>query len=282
MKNIFTNSDLAHIYANQSQQSGRNSSGSFYFDGKTIYSYGRHFPIAKIITNDKGFERMLFTYRTYSNTTAKQISILRNATRQYNKLYCHTPSLNHSSNFASWLQLAEHEATKLIKAKKPELYLNELSRLYSEVSEYAQFFSLEIPLSLTAVLSIKDKTENLEYLIKKNELIKLELAKKQKEDKIKDDEILKKWLNFETSRIYSRSNLDFLRVNINENRVETTQAVQIPIELAKRLYNKIKDNSLQVGEQLLNYRVNQVGDIIKIGCHNFKRTYLLNFGSKLA
>ena len=94
--------------------------------------------------------------------------------------------------------------------------------------------------------------------------------------------ILKKWLNFETSRIYSRSNLDFLRVNINENRVETTQAVQIPIEIAKRLYNKIKTNTLQVGENLLNYRVDQVGDIIKIGCHNFTKAYLLNFGSKLA
>ena len=282
MKTVFNNSELAHIYANQRQQHGRNSSGSFYFEGKTIYSYGSHFPIAKIMTNESGDNCMLFTYRTYSNTTAKQISILRSATRQYKKIYCHTPSLNHSSNFASWLQLAEHEATKLIKAKKPELYLNELSRLHSEVSEYAQFFNIEIPLNLTAVLSIKDKSENLEYLIKKNELIKLELAKKQKEDKIKEDEILKKWLNFETSRIYSRSNLDFLRVNINENRVETTQAVQIPIEIAKRLYNKIKTNTLQVGENLLNYRVDQVGDIIKIGCHNFTKAYLLNFGSKLA
>ena len=282
MKTVFNNSQLAHIYANQTQQTGRTPSGSFYFEGKTIYSYGGHFPIAKIVTNENGLECMLFTYRTQSNTTGKQISIVGSATRQYKKIYCHTPSTNHSSNFASWLQLAEHEATKLIKAKKPELYLNELSRLNSQVIEYAQFFDLEIPSSLTAVLSIKDKSENLEYLIKRNEVIKLELAKKQKEDKIKEEEILKKWLNFETSRIYSRSNLDFLRVNINENRVETTQAVQIPIEIAKRLYNKIKTNTLQVGESVLNYKVNEVGNIIKIGCHNFTKDYLLNFGSKLA
>jgi hypothetical protein len=281
MKTVFNNSDPAHTYSNQSQQSGRNSSGSFYFDGKTIYSYGHHFPIAKMVTNENGFESMLFTYRTYSNTTAKQISIVRNATRQYKKIYCHTPSANHSSNFSSWLQLAEHDATKLIKAKKPELYLSELSRLNSEVSKYAQFFNLAIPPTLLAVLSIKDKSENLDYLINKNALIKLELAKKQKEDKIKDDELLKKWINFETSRIYSRSNLDFLRVNINKNRVETTQAVQIPMEIAKRMYNKIKSNTLQVGETILNYKVNQVGDIIKIGCHNFTRKYLLGFGSEL-
>lgn len=280
MKTVFNNSELAHIYANQTQQRGRNSSSTFYFEGKTIYSYGGHFPIAKIITNEQGNEAMLFTYRAYSNTTGKQISIVRSATRQWKKIYCHTPSLNHSSNFASWLQLAEHEATKLIKAKKPELYLNELSRLNSQVIEYAQFFDLEIPLTLTAVLSIKDKSENLEYMSKRAILIEEEMKKAEKIKKQNFKEQLKKWFNFETGRIYGGFNLDFLRVN--ENRVETTQAVQIPLEIAKRLHNKIKSNSLQVGESVLNYKVNEVGNIIKIGCHTFTKAYLLNFGSKLA
>ena len=280
MKTVFNNSELAHIYANQRQQHGRNSNGSFYFEGKTIYSYGGHFPIAKIVANESGDDCMLFTYRTYSNTTAKQISIVRNATRQYKKIYCHTPSTNHSSNFASWLQLSEHQAAKLQKAKKPELYLNELSRLYSEVSEYAQFFNLAIPPTLLAVLSIKDKSENLEYMSKKAILIKEEKRQADKIQKQEFKEAINKWFNGETQRLYKRCNIDFLRVN--ENRVETTQAVQIPIEIAKRLHDKIKTNTLKVGESLLSYRVDQVGDIIKIGCHNFTRKYLLYFGSKLA
>lgn len=280
MKTVFNNSDLAHAYANQTQESGRNSNGSFYFSGKTIYSYGGHFPIAKIVTNDNGLECMLFTYRTYSNTTAKQIGIVRNATRQYKKIYCHTPNGNHSNNFASWLQLSEHQAAKLQKAKKPELYLSELSRLYSEVSEYAQFFNLSIPPTLLAVLSIKDKSENLEYMSKKAILIKEAKRQVDKIQKQEFKEAINKWFNGETQRLYKRCNIDFLRVN--ENRVETTQAVQIPIEIAKRLHNKIKTNSLQVGESVLNYKVNEVGNIIKIGCHTFTKAYLLNFGSKLA
>jgi hypothetical protein len=280
MKTVFNNSELAHIYANQRQQHGRNSNGSFYFEGKTIYSYGSHFPIAKIIANESGDNCMLFTYRTYSNTTAKQISILRSATRQYKKIYCHTPNESHSSNFASWLQLSEHQAAKLQKAKKPELYLNELGRLYSEVSEYAQFFNLAIPPMLLAVLSIKDKSENLEYMSKKAILIKEAQKQADKIQKQEFKEAINKWFNGETQRLYKRCNIDFLRVN--ENRVETTQAVQIPIEIAKRLHSKIKSNTLKVGESLLSYRVDQVGDIIKIGCHNFTRKYLLHFGSKLA
>lgn len=279
MKNIFTNSELAHTYANQSQQRGRTSSGSFYFEGKTIYSYGQHFPIANIVTNDKGEEVMLFTYRNYSNTTSKQISIVRSATRQYKKIYCHTPKGNHSTNFDNWVKLAEQQAEKLKKAKKPELYLNELNRLNSEVSEYAQFFSLEIPLTLKAVLSIKDKNEFLQYESKAAEFAKIELAKKVKAQKIKFKEDIKKWFNLETSRLYTNYKYDFLR--INENRIETTQAVQIPIELGKRLFLSVKNQSLNVGDKVLNYSVNQVGKEIKIGCHTFSRSYLLKFGTQL-
>ena len=280
MKTVFNNSELAHIYANQTQQSGRNSNGSFYFDGKTIYSYGRHFPIAKIMTNEQGNEAMLFTFRSYSNTTAKQISIVRNATRQYHKVYCHTPGGDHSTNFIKWLELAEHETGKLQKAKKPELYLNELARISEYVNKYAEYFNISIPPTLTAILSIKDKSENLEYMSKKAILIKEAQKQADKIQKQEFKEAINKWFNGETQRLYKRCNIDFLRVN--ENRVETTQAVQIPLEIAKRLHNKIKTNTLQVGENLLNYRVDQVGDIIKIGCHNFTRKYLLYFGSKLA
>lgn len=280
MRNIFTNSELAHAYANQTQQRGRNSSGSFYFEGKTIYSYGSHFPIANIVTNDKGEEVMLFTYRNYSNTTAKQISIVRSATRQYNKIYCHTPKGNHSTNFDNWVKLAEQQAEKLKKAKKPELYLNELNRLNSEVSEYTQFFSLEIPIKLKEVLSIKDKNEYLQYESKAIEFAKIEEAKRLKEQKIKFKEDIKKWFNLETSRLYTNYKYDFLR--INDNRIETTQAVQIPLELGKRLYQNIKNQSLKVGDKVLNYSVNQIGKEIKIGCHTFKQSYLLKFGSKLA
>lgn len=280
MKNVFSNSDLAHAYANQSQQSGRNSNGSFYFNGKTIYSYGSHFPIAKIVTNEQGNEVMLFTFRTYSNTTAKQISIVRSATRQYDKIYCYNPNESHEANFKAWLNLAEIQAEKLQKAKKPEIYINELGYLSNQVNAYTTYFNIEAPDTLKAVLSIKDKSENLEYMSKKAELLKIEKAKKEKQQKQEFKEQINKWFNGETQRLYTRYKLDFLR--INDNRVETTQAVQIPVELAKRLHNKIKTNTLQVGEQLLNYRVDQVDNIIKIGCHAFTRKYLLHFGSKLA
>lgn len=279
MRTVFNNSELAHKYANQSQFEGRNSNQSLFFRGKTIYSYGHHFPIAKIVTNDQGNEAMLFTFRTYSNTTSKQVSIVRSATRQYHKIYCYNPDFNYSDNFKQWLNMAETQANKLEKAKKPEIYLNELARISDQVNKYAEFFNIEIPETLKAVLSIKDKKENLEYMTKKAVLLKIEKAQKEKEQKREFKEQINKWFNNETQRLYTRYKFDFLR--IRDNRVETTQAVQIPIEIAKRLHEKIKTNTLQVGEQLLNYKVDQVDNIIKIGCHAFTRKYLLHFGNRL-
>ena len=48
MKNVFNNRQLAHVWANQSQDTGRNANGSMFFESDTIYSYGRHYAMARI------------------------------------------------------------------------------------------------------------------------------------------------------------------------------------------------------------------------------------------
>lgn len=54
MKTVFTDiSQVAHLWANQLQESARNS-GNYYFNGDAIYSYGSHFMIAKHHTNKQG------------------------------------------------------------------------------------------------------------------------------------------------------------------------------------------------------------------------------------
>ncbi len=66
------NKQIAHLWANQSRESGRGS--HFYFDGATIYSYGQHFPIAR---HYKG--AVLFTSKGYSSSTARHKSYVLQA-----------------------------------------------------------------------------------------------------------------------------------------------------------------------------------------------------------
>lgn len=67
MKTVFSNSQLAHVWAQQTQAIGR--SGSMHFDGPTIYSYQT--PIAKFYDVSAGTNRVcLITSETYSTTTS--------------------------------------------------------------------------------------------------------------------------------------------------------------------------------------------------------------------
>lgn len=41
------NSMVAHLWANEKQESANGS--NFYFEGESIYSYGRHFEVGRIV-----------------------------------------------------------------------------------------------------------------------------------------------------------------------------------------------------------------------------------------
>lgn len=68
------NRNVVHAWAHQHE--ARATGSNFYFVGDTIYSYGPHFPIARIDV-DRGI--VWFTTRGYSNTTAKHTSLARQA-----------------------------------------------------------------------------------------------------------------------------------------------------------------------------------------------------------
>lgn len=280
MKTVFTDiSQVAHLWANKSQNEAKNSGHNFYFEGDTIYSYGRHFPIAKHVVNSNGENAILFTERTYSNTTAKHLHIVRQAASHRNLIYCFNPESTHEQNFTSWLRWAEAEASKLTKAKKPEIYLSNISDITTRVNKYAAFYSIPIPETLQAVLSIGNKNEYAEYSEKKAVYEQAEANRKEKELAKQHKKELAKWLKGESHRLYTRNGYDYLRVN--EDRVETTQAVQIPMQTARQIWERIVNNTLSIGEKVMHYEVSEIGKNIVIGCHNFKTDYLLKFGQSV-
>ena len=280
MKKVFNDiSQVAHLWANQLQSEARNS-GNFYFNGSTIYSYGGHFPIAKHIEVNEQ-KAVLFTKRGYSYTTSKHIGVVRQAANHLNVIKCFNPNATHKENFERWKIEAELSASKLPKAKKPEIYLNELSHTQNEVNKYAQFFGIEIPTILVTILSIKDKNEYNSYNEQKTAILEAERLKKEAELKKQHKKALNEWKAGKTHRLYTRIETDYLRLNKESQRIETTQAVKIPLELGKRLFYSIKENTLKVGDKVLDFEVNEVGANVKIGCHTFTKKYLLQFGSQV-
>lgn len=71
------NKELAHQWAHQTRSRGTGS--SFFYEGPVIYSYGHHFPIARLVTPKKGGPFVLFTCKGYSRTTARHKNLTLSA-----------------------------------------------------------------------------------------------------------------------------------------------------------------------------------------------------------
>ena len=260
MKKVNTPQDTAHLFALQQQQEAYTPTRNLYYNGTSIYSYGSHFCIAKFI-DDK---TLLFTERTYSNTTAKHISCVSYATSHINKIYCFNPNASHSDNFNYWLNVAEQLADKLKRANKPEIYISQLQQIENKATKYANYFNIAIPETLQSVLKVTTKAEILAYMNSKAELIAAEKIAKEKRLKKEHLRELKEWKNFEVNRMYQRNGFDYLRKNDTE--FQTSQGVKIPLEIGLRLYKNLA--AVKVNDKFLDFTVNEITKkYIGIGCH---------------
>lgn len=68
---------VVHAWAHQSGRDNQAKGFAMYYEGDTIYSYGPHFPIAKLITHETHGKAVLFTTNSYGQATAKHKSYTR-------------------------------------------------------------------------------------------------------------------------------------------------------------------------------------------------------------
>jgi hypothetical protein len=76
IKNEMNNSELAHAWAHQVKSSGKGS--NFFYEGASLYSYGRHFEVARIVEID-GTTVAIMNPDRYSMTTGRHQTEARHA-----------------------------------------------------------------------------------------------------------------------------------------------------------------------------------------------------------
>lgn len=270
MKKVVDAANVAHLWANKIQDEARTPNSNMYFEGSEIYSYGRHFLIAKFVTNSQGKEVVLMTDRTYSNTTSKQQHLTRMVARHLDVIHCPDAMDSKADNFKAWLNEITVIAHNLKGARKPEKYLAQIDQVYNKVKIYAEFWGVEIPAEITEFNKLGDGKAYGEILKQKAE------ADKAKKD-AKLAEVLTNWRNFEfTGYFNNHTGYDFLRFNEAENRVETSQQIQIPADIAKTFYNLVlsiidKGGCDNCNERLLYYQVKKINSkFIEVGCHKIE------------
>lgn len=279
-KEVFTGSEIAHVWAYQRENGytyGRTSRENIFFEGETIYSYGHHFPMARLTGkfDEYGVEYVLVSTDRYSNTTAKHLSDVRDAVRHLNIIY--VPTLrSYDAMITNWNYELGQIAEKHAVARKPEKYVLQAQQLYKWVVKYHEVMELEIPQMLVnAYERLKDEESAKAYAEVVRERNKILRERKRAEEQEKIDN----FMNFKSSGF--SSDYQIVRYNEKTERFETSRGVQIPRALAKVFYELLKNNSVYVGAKLMQYRVDSIsGNVIKVGCHTFKIDYLKEYGAK--
>lgn len=284
-----TNSEIAHLWANELTYKGQQ--GNLFFSGKTVYSYGYHFAIAKHID----YKTVLITTRGYSNSTAKHIQLVKQAISHKDKIYCFNPTGSHEENINRFIIEITNEAIKLIRATKPEKYFLEIDYIKNRLNKYLEYFNLKLSKEQAAKIDIKSKEDYIEKM-------KIEKAKIEKQEKkliAKGKKLypiyvhnfrneLKQDFTNEEKKWIDKYNISIgcpIIFKIKETEIESSKGVKIPFEIAKRYINKFYENQIKPFDKILNYQVAKVEkNILVIGCHNiykneidYLKNQLINF-----
>lgn len=302
MKKVFENSELAHVWANQLQDEGRNSGGTFYFRNETIYSYGSHFPIASIFNEDT----VLMTSRSYSMTTNQHQRKVYSAVSNKKRISCYDPydaiKGNHSENLSHWFKSIDTVQKLLINARKPEKYIAQIDYITNAITKYTNLFSIELTEDQKVLIDIKDKDKYIAVIKEKA----AKDAKKVKESIERGKPLFEAYLiayhNFnekeygETINRTQKADAEAYHGTLNQNTLLRTDGIQVftskglkmPVNVAKRyfnFYNRVVDAGGCKGNcnyKMLEYEVTKADkDGLTVGCHNIPVSEINNLAIQL-
>ncbi len=273
MKTVYSSiTSCIHAFANQESEQGRASSVFFY--GNKIYSYGYHYLLAEFIENPQGTKAVVINNKGYSSSTAKHISKVYSATRQYRQFDL--------TNIDKQLVLNQLEniAYKLIRARKPALYIQEAQRLLNSYKSYRIFMEQPLDMDILPYFETYFNEQSEKTLSDYIEQLKQEDRKKEEKRKQKNIEDTIKFMNYELNYV-SRIDTDIIRLSKDQTMVETSQGVKVSVREAKILYQAIKQGKNIIGQTIDNYTVLANNGVLKIGCHIIDKKYVTLIGEQI-
>jgi hypothetical protein len=279
--------DVAHDWANRTDNNASASAGNLYHAGGEIYSYGDHFMIAKHVWNERGEHAVLFTKQTYSRTTSKHVTIVNNASSHLEKLYVPNPSLTKEELFVSWHCTMVTIGHHLENPRKTKSCVLDIQRVFNEAKRYADFFDCELPAQLIEASAIQNLSQFIAHLQRERELREqaeaTALNKRLKAQKLN----LKNWRSFKLNYLNTADGFDYLRFNKITEQIETTQRVDIPITVGQQFYSVVLATVAQGGckncpEKLMDrHEVLEINaQFIRVGCHKISLKEIKSFAKQ--
>lgn len=277
MRTVFSsNNEAAHIWASRSQASGR--AGNVFFENDIIYSYGRHFPVAKF--GDDGVT-VLFTNRGYSNSTGKHKSLIRGAIPcDYRVIYCDDPTRGVEHNLGVWRSTVER-LRRDFAAKKLRISRGNIAVEIFKTCESAIEYCLAMQIAAPEWCNeSNDEMTARDYVY---ELAKARDAKKEaariEREKLAAIDAGDRLAMWQAGQNPPQNGFQYCAtvLRLNADQIQTSRGAQIPVADALKLWPllvrvKQSGKTLEAGLHNINlgaYRFNSFdGATLIVGCHS--------------
>lgn len=244
MRTVFPNRQCCHVWASRTQAHGRGH--SIFFEGDTIYSYGRHFPMARHVDNGRGESCVLLTTRGYSPTTAKHKSYVWQAVHHLTTFEVDdVTSSDHAANLARFAELRDEHIAKSKRARlNGEYWLRCATDDINDANDYARFFGLpdrlEMPSDIDAHFAAIKERERVERARRRaadaereeRERIEREEAERELAKELADWQVGKR----DRAPWHGRGPA---LLRIRGNKIETSQGAEVPVSVAPMFWQMV-------------------------------------------
>lgn len=271
MRKVFDGREVFHVYAQQSQEEGRTSSGNVFFEGTRIWSYGRHYLLGNFINPTT----IIINNVGYSSTTAKHISYLTSATTQYKQFF--KTEIDVEIVNRDILELEK----KLTTARKPENYVLQIIRRFELLTDFLKQYNKEELKSddYKEIKKIynklnKDKDKYLDALKERGK-------KEYEQKKVRIAKSVEEFMQHEKVSVHRDAKEQFIRISKDNEFVETSLGVKVEAPEALKLFLAIEKGLPIKGYRISYYQVNKLGDQLVIGCHKINKKNVFEVGAKL-
>jgi hypothetical protein len=275
MKNVFQSiPDCIHVYFQFNQAHGR--AGNVFFERDTLYSYGYHFELAKLING-----ALWINTRGYSNSTGRHQRYVRqsiNLDKVQNVFYLDFGSNQNGRSLFEPETIARYHLQKVNYCKyatkargfkdleRLEYHFTQLQILANGAGYVLDQSNFE--LNVYEALQVLEKRREAQRLINQRREATRE-AKREAERrylKATEAERLGAWLRGEVNHTFTTLPKVYLR--IKGETVETTKGARVPLSEALRLLAKIRAGAMVDGSNIGGFMVTRVTlDYVQIGCH---------------
>lgn len=136
---------VAHLWANEKKESARGS--NFFFEGESIYSYGYHFEVGRIVRNKRGEKAYLLNNEYYSTSTSAHQRYIYGAIPTGSKVFSVGYNMSDDGSMAfitSQLELIK-EVIEKYKKVRTELSYRDIWETFKNLMDYIEFFDMGTP-----------------------------------------------------------------------------------------------------------------------------------------